>query len=147
MVLTKEYEKSILNCFFERLKIWEMEEMEPPNPTRLLLKIHGRSLSYDLHRIVERGGQSTVRVINGALWITKHQEHAYSRWKDVTMWECSLSVQSFGEEIKTPLSSVEKELEFWGAIVGIRGSSRHVGLWAMPEDDKKLEDSLWSCWA
>ena len=31
--------------------------------------------------------------------------------------------------------------------MGIGGSSRHVGLWAMPKDEQKPEDGQWDCWA
>jgi len=45
MVFTKEYVRSTLDRFFEKLKIWEMEEMDPSHPlylyrdTRLPLEI------------------------------------------------------------------------------------------------------------
>ena len=48
--------------------------------------------------------------------------------------------KALGQIIKTPLSSVEKKMEFWGAIVGIGGPSKRARLWAMPEDEQKPKD-------
>jgi len=44
-------------------------------------------------------------------------------------------VQGIRVEIKTPLSSAEKEMEFCGAIMGIGNPSKYVGLWAVTEDE------------
>ena len=29
--------------------------------------------------------------------------------------------------------------------MGIRGPSKHVGLWAMPKDEQKPKDGQWDC--
>ena len=81
------------------------------------------------------GDRVPCEAINGASQILKRQECVQSRWKDATTWERSLSMQGFGEGIKTPLSLEKKELEFWGAIVGVGSPSRRLGIWAMPKDD------------
>ena len=48
--------------------------------------------------------------------------------------------KALGQKIKTPLSLIEKEMEFWRAIVGIGGPSKRARLWAMPEDEQKPKD-------
>ena len=55
--------------------------------------------------------------LNEVLRMLKRQERVQSKQKDAHTWEHSQNVWNPQGSIKTPFSTVEEGMKFWGAIV------------------------------